>query len=277
MSESDHELLLGNHTHYPTEYEPSILTPIPRQNKWSEMGIEVGQSLPFTGVDIWTAYELSWLTPSGKPVVAVGEIFVPATSPYLVESKSLKLYLNSLNQAKFDHIKDVKALIEKDLSAVAGAEITVKIVPVHKAQDYLTVQAAPGECIDEVDVEIDFYELDASVLVADKNVLTSEVIHSNLLKSNCPVTNQPDWATVVIDYHGPKIDRVALLKYLISYRQHNDFHEQCVERIFLDLKKYCGIGELTVYARYVRRGGLDINPYRSSLSGQPNNIRLVRQ
>lgn len=271
------ELLLGNHTRYPTEYNPSILTPIPRESKWKEMGLNKNESLPFSGIDIWTAYELSWLNTKGKPVVAVGEIFVPATSTFLVESKSLKLYLNSINQSRFKSTQQVKNLIEADLSKVAGLAVTLKIVLVQDSQNYLAVSKAPGECIDSIDIEVKDYQLDPKLLSSDINNSVQEVIHSNLLKSNCPVTNQPDWATIIIEYKGPKINRENLLKYFISYRQHNDFHEQCVERIFLDIQKYCKSEKLTVYARYLRRGGLDINPFRSNISQVPQNTRLVRQ
>ena len=276
MASFEETVLLGKETAYPSQYQPEILTPIPRQNKWAEMGIVDGK-LPFTGVDIWNAWEVSWLNQKGKPVVAVAEIRVPADSAYLIESKSLKLYLNSLNQHKFTSISDVVSTIELDLSAVAQAKVTVLIMPVSQANGLMMVAPAPGHCIDELDIEVGEFALSPAVLHADAEHQVEEVLHSHLLKSNCPVTNQPDWATVVIEYTGAKINREALLQYLIGYRLHNDFHEQCVERIYLDLMQYCQCTELTVYARYLRRGGLDINPYRSNKAQMPENERFVRQ
>lgn len=270
-------LLLGNHTPYPTSYDPKLLTPIPRKNKWIEMGIAENTPLPFTGVDIWTVYELSWLDPKGKPIVAVGEIEVPLLSPFLIESKSLKLYLNSLNQESFADKKDVQIRIENDLTKVAGSKVKINIVLLHEVDTYLSIDPPQGVCIDTIDITINNYDLSPEVLKCTEISNTSETLYSNLLKSNCPVTDQPDWATIIVEYEGPQICQESLLRYIISYRQHNDFHEQCVERIFLDILNYCKPSVLNVHARYVRRGGLDINPFRSTQNTTPKSIRLVRQ
>ena len=234
--------------------------------------------LPFRGVDIWNAYELSWLTPQGKPVVAMGEFRVPCESANLIESKSIKLYLNSFNQTRFDDFESVRALMSKDLGGAAGMPVDVRLMA---AAEFATESFAtlPGECIDDLDIEVDNYALDAELLngAADADAQVSEMLHSHLLKSNCLVTSQPDWGSVLIHYQGAKINQEALLRYLISFRQHDEFHEQCVERIYNDLMRFCQPEKLTVYARYTRRGGLDINPYRSNFEFDVENLRLARQ
>jgi 7-cyano-7-deazaguanine reductase len=266
---------LGKSSSYIDTYDASLLFPIPRKDKRDELGLE--SSLPFHGVDIWNAYELSWLNEKGKPVVALAEFFIPAESPNLVESKSFKLYLNAFNQTKFKSVQDVQRLLENDISGATGGDVHVTVVQIHQAGHSADIQIIDSECIDDLDVEIETYQA-APQLLTKEDEYVSERLCSHLLKSNCLVTGQPDWGSVFIEYSGPKINREALLKYLISFRQHNEFHEQCVERIFVDLSKYCECEELTVYARYVRRGGLDINPYRTNIAGQfPENIRLVRQ
>lgn len=268
---------LGQVSAYIDRYDASLLFPIPRQGKRDEIGVAAGQ-LPFTGMDIWNAYELSWLTSKGKPVVALAEFYIAADSPNIVESKSFKLYLNSFNQTCFDSIQEVQAILEADLSLAAGASVHVTVVPLHQMAHLADISEFSAECIDELDVEIEHYQTQPSLLAADDQQLVSERLQSHLLKSNCLVTGQPDWGSVLIEYTGPKIDRKALLKYLISFRQHNEFHEQCVERIFTDLQRHCSCEALTVYARYVRRGGLDINPFRTNVEGKlPENIRLIRQ
>ena len=270
-------LHLGNHTPYPSSYDPKLLTPIPRKSKWTEMGIAENTPLPFTGVDIWTAYELSWLDLKGKPIVAIGEIEVPLQSTFLIESKSLKLYLNSLNQESFADKTEVQQRIERDLTEVAGAQIKAKLFLLHEDNTRLRVEPPPGKCIDSLDMEVNHYDLCPEILQCKENIKVSETLHTNLLKSNCPVTNQPDWATLIIEYQGPQICQESLLQYVISYRQHNDFHEQCVERIFLDILNHCKPSLLNVNARYLRRGGLDINPFRSNQNTKPKSIRLIRQ
>ncbi|MFL0796615.1 MAG: NADPH-dependent 7-cyano-7-deazaguanine reductase [Cellvibrionaceae bacterium] len=293
------DLALGQSTVYESSYNPKLLHPVARKELRAELGIR--SELPFSGMDLWTGYELSWLEPGGKPRVAVAEFFVPASSENLIESKSFKLYLNSFNQTVFKSVEAVEQALEQDLSEVAGAPVAVTVKSLsHATQDGLG--KFPGECIDDLPVNIDCYtphpellklegdtiedvEDGASVGVQEINTLDSdgaqdevqEALYSNLLKSNCPVTGQPDWATVWIHYRGRKIDREALLKYIVSYREHQDFHEHCVEKIFLDIKRYCHPEALTVYARYTRRGGLDINPFRTDCHEEMDDIRLARQ
>lgn len=267
---------LGKSSEYIATYTPSLLFPIPRLAKWAELGVS-GEALPWQGVDFWNCFELSWLLPSGKPVVAIGEFAIPCDSPNIIESKSFKLYLNSLNQTAFESVAQLQACLVKDLSAAAGKPVAVKVSTLAEVEAQ-GVTALPGLCIDALDVNISNYEQPQPELLrcaADRVV--EEAVHSHLLKSNCPVTGQPDWGSVVVEYKGRALDHASLLTYLISFRQHADFHEQCVERIYLDLKKLLQPEHLTVYARYVRRGGLDINPYRSTGAISPQNLRLVRQ
>lgn len=267
---------LGKSSEYVDHYSPELLYPIPRAPKWAELGLQAGQ-LPYQGVDYWNCYELSWLLPSGKPVVAIGEFAIPADSPNIIESKSFKLYLNSLNQTPFADTQAVCEALRRDLSAVAGAPVGVRVRSLDEVGEE-GVARLPGRCIDALDVEITGYDHPRPELLrCDPHRQVDECLHSHLLKSNCPVTGQPDWGSVVVDYQGPALDPASLLAYLISFRQHRDFHEQCVERIFLDLQRLLQPRRLTVYARYVRRGGLDINPYRSSEASQVDNRRLVRQ
>lgn len=276
MNDFEANLPLGKATTYKSEYDPGLLCPIPRQLKRDELGLS--ETLPFHGVDIWNAYELSWLNPKGKPVVALGEFRIPCESPHLIESKSIKLYLNSFNQTRFDDFESVRALMSKDLGGAAGMPVDVRLMGAAEfaAESFATL---PGQCIDDLDIKVDDYSLDAEILkgAADTGHQVSETLHSHLLKSNCLVTSQPDWGSVLIDYQGAKIDREALLRYLISFRQHDEFHEQCVERIYNDLMRFCRPEKLTVYARYTRRGGLDINPYRSNFDYDVENLRLARQ
>ncbi|HEX5842627.1 MAG TPA: NADPH-dependent 7-cyano-7-deazaguanine reductase QueF [Pseudomonas sp.] len=267
---------LGKASEYIATYTPSLLFPIPRAPKWAELGLSA-ETLPYQGVDFWNCFELSWLLPSGKPVVAMGEFAIPADSPHIIESKSFKLYLNSLNQTVFDSADALAAVLVKDLSAAAGKPVGVRLRSLAEVTAE-GVASAPGLCIDELDVAISNYERpQPELLRCDSARLVEESLHSHLLKSNCPVTGQPDWGTVVVQYRGAALDHASLLAYLVSFRQHADFHEQCVERIFLDLQRLLKPEHLTVYARYVRRGGLDINPYRSSAAIAPDNRRLVRQ
>ena len=228
-------------------------------------------------MDYWNCFELSWLLPSGKPVVAIGEFAIPADSPNIIESKSFKLYLNSLNQTVFAGIEPLQACLEKDLSAAAGKAVGVKVRTLEEVEAQGVV-ALPGTCIDGLDVAISNYaQPQPELLQCDAHQVLEETLHSHLLKSNCPVTGQPDWGSVVVTYKGRALDHASLLTYLISFRQHADFHEQCVERIYLDLKNLLQPEHLTVYARYVRRGGLDINPYRSMGEIVVSNGRLARQ
>lgn len=254
---------LGRHTHYPDRYDPGLLYPVPRAPARAALGIDA-TALPFIGHDRWQAFELSWLDLRGKPCVACASLWVPATSPALIESKSLKLYLNSLNAHRFPDAEAVRACIEADLSGAAGAPVQLMFsLPPFET-------TAPGESIDALDVTITTYgPPDASLLQADPDTLVEETLTSALLKSNCPVTGQPDWADVSIRYRGPRIDRASLLRYLVSFREHAGFHEQCVEQIFVDLMARCAPQRLSVEARYTRRGGLDINPWRATPGDTP--------
>ena len=267
-------LSLGQQSAYISQYTPSLLQPVPRSLNRDDLGLR--GELPFQGCDVWTLYELSWLNAKGKPVVAIGEVFVPATSPNLIESKSFKLYLNSFNQTRCDSLEAVQALLVQDLSGCAGAPVSVTLFTLDQAPHQIA--QLPGECIDNLDIEVDGYEFDETLLQgAAGREIVEETLHSHLLKSNCLVTSQPDWGSVVIHYRGPRLDREKLLRYLISFRQHNEFHEQCIERIFTELKHFCAPEKLTVHARYTRRGGLDINPFRSDWEPVPANLRLIRQ
>ncbi|MBS1140784.1 MAG: queF [Proteobacteria bacterium] len=266
---------LGKATEYQCHYAPELLFPIPRQIKRQEMGI--GDALPFVGEDLWNAYELSWLNPKGKPVVAVGTFRVPFDSPNLIESKSFKLYLNSFNQTTFSDTETVAATMTEDLSAAAGKPVAVMLEPLSMRPQAL-ISTPTGVLLDDLDVACDCYQPAPALLSAQGAGLVEETLFSHLLKSNCLVTGQPDWAMVVIRYRGQPIYRAGLLRYIVSFRNHNEFHEQCVERIFTDILKHCAPESLAVHARYTRRGGLDINPFRSTGEfAPPENIREIRQ
>ncbi len=267
---------LGKSSDYVATYSPHLLFPIPRAPKWAELGL-AAETLPYQGVDLWNCYELSWLLPSGKPVVAIGEFEIPADSPSIIESKSFKLYLNSLNQSVFESREALAEVMSSDLSAVAGKPVKVRLRTLDEVAAE-GVATLPGRCVDDLDVTIEHYDHpQPGLLACDAGHMVEESLHSHLLKSNCPVTGQPDWGSVVVEYRGAALQAESLLAYLVSFRQHADFHEQCVERIFLDLQRLLQPEKLTVYARYVRRGGLDINPYRSTEAMVVDNRRLVRQ
>jgi 7-cyano-7-deazaguanine reductase len=253
-----HDIPLGREVAYPSHYDPGLLFPIPRAQARDEIGVDAN-ALPFIGNDRWHAYELSWLDLRGKPMVATATIEVPAAAPFLIESKSLKLYLNSLNAARFASAGDVRDTLIADLSRAADAPVRVAFgLPPFAVSDDAVL-------IDTLDIDIDDYgPPNAAHLALDGDAIVEETLRSELLKSNCPVTGQPDWASVRIDYRGPKIDRAGLLRYLVSFRDHAEFHEQCVERIFVDLLSRCRPQMLSVEARYTRRGGLDINPWRAT-------------
>jgi 7-cyano-7-deazaguanine reductase len=267
---------LGRPVSYAGDYDPTRLFAIPRAPARAALGL--GDPLPFHGVDIWNAYELSWLDPRGKPRLALAELRVPASSPALIESKSLKLYLNGFMQTRVAGADELQSCIARDLSQAAGAPVAVHLMPL-SALDGQAFGALEGDCID--DLELDFSEYarpDPGLLAAD-DTPGAERLVSHLLKSNCPVTGQPDWASVQVDYAGERrIDRRSLLRYLVGFREHAEFHEQCVERIWRDLHALLQPRRLGVYARYTRRGGLDINPFRSSDPAAPaGNPRLARQ
>lgn len=268
---------LGKPTAYQSEYTPSLLFSIARQAKRDEIGVT--GTLPFFGIDVWNAYELSWLNLRGKPQVAIATITVPADSPNIIESKSLKLYLNSFNQTRLAGTDALLELLRADLSAGFGAPVQVKLTT-PDAFSTLQMGELEGLLLDRLDIEITDYEPDPSLLNANHaESIVEETLVSHLLKSNCLVTGQPDWGSIQIHYVGPQINEEGLLKYLIGFRNHNEFHEQCVERIFMDVLRYCKPQKLAVYARYTRRGGLDINPWRTNFTtGQrPTNLRNARQ
>lgn len=271
-----HASPLGKATEYQSRYAPELLFPIPRQLKRSEIGID-DSALPFVGEDLWNAYELSWLNAKGKPVVAVGTFRVPADSPNLIESKSFKLYLNSFNQSSFESVEAVAQTMARDLSAAAGRPIAVALQPLASAPT-AAIGIPAGIALDDLDIACDRYQPAPELLTTQAGAILEETLYSHLLKSNCLVTGQPDWAMVVIRYRGRPIDRAGLLRYIVSFRNHNEFHEQCVERIFTDLLARCRPEALAVHARYTRRGGLDINPFRSTGDfPAPDNTREIRQ
>ncbi|GHE85236.1 NADPH-dependent 7-cyano-7-deazaguanine reductase QueF [Thalassotalea profundi] len=270
------KLTLGKATDYSQCYDPNLLQGVPRTLNREQLSI-TADSLPFYGEDVWYGYELSWLNNKGKPVVAVAEFRFSCTSVNIVESKSFKLYLNSFNQSCFSTWQDVQAVMIKDLTNIVEGDVKVTLFNVEECPA-LAIMPNDYICIDEQDIEITNYQLDPEHLkFPETNNTVSEKLVSHLLKSNCLITNQPDWASIYIEYQGNKICHQALLKYLISFRQHNEFHEQCVERIFIDLMNYCQLESLTVFARYTRRGGLDINPYRSTKHSSAPNLRTLRQ
>ena len=269
-------LKLGQKTEYASQYDRTLLQPVPRALNRDGLGIT--QNQPFTiGADIWTAYEISWLNEKGLPQVAIADIYLDYQSQNLIESKSFKLYLNSYNQSKFADFNAVQQTMQGDLSECVQGDVKVRLNPV-AVYNSQKIDHLQGDCIDEQDIEITSYEFNADWL---KNCVSDEIVEeklvSHLLKSNCLITNQPDWGTLYIHYVGKKIDHEKLLRYVVSFRQHNEFHEQCVERIFCDLMHYAKPEKLTVYARYTRRGGLDINPFRSNFENLPENLRLARQ
>ncbi len=267
---------LGKSSAYQTQYAPELLFPIARQQKRDEL--QLSGTLPFFGVDIWNAYELSWLNLRGKPQVAIATFTVPADSPNIVESKSFKLYLNSFNQTRLANTDALLALLRDDLSGAFGAPVHIALTT---PDDFgkLKMGEFDGLLLDRLDVEIDQYTPSPELLRSNRDEApVEETLVSHLLKSNCLVTGQPDWASVQIQYAGPQIEQEGLLRYLIGFREHNEFHEQCVERIFVDILRQCHPNHLAVYARYTRRGGLDINPWRANFStGRPPNLRTARQ
>ncbi|MGE5649584.1 NADPH-dependent 7-cyano-7-deazaguanine reductase QueF [Noviherbaspirillum sp. UKPF54] len=268
---------LGKPTAYQAEYSPSLLFPIPRQAKREEIGIT--GTLPFFGVDIWNAYEVSWLNSRGKPQVAIATFTVPADSPNIIESKSFKLYLNSFNQTRLAGPDALLDLLRTDLSAGFGAPVQVALT-LPDAFPSLRMGELEGLLLDRLDIEVNEYQPMPSLLKANHaEAMVEETLVSHLLKSNCLVTGQPDWGSVQIRYAGAQIDQEGLLQYLIGFRNHNEFHEQCVERIFMDIMRQCRPQKLAVYARYTRRGGLDINPWRSNFTTaqRPSNLRNARQ
>jgi len=269
------EIPLGKATLYPVSYDPTLLFPVGRKQKREEIGLS--DSLPFWGSDQWTAFELSWLNQKGKPQVAVGEFVFPCESKSIVESKSLKLYLNSLNQTKLASRVELEALLKKDLSSAVEADVEILLYDVDEYQQK-GFGKIKGECLDLLDIECEQYDYQPGLIgLIQDGARVHETLYSHLLKSNCLITSQPDWGTVVIEYEGAQIDHASLLRYIVSFRNHNEFHEQCVERIYQDIMRTCTPVKLTVQARYTRRGGLDINPWRSNHKTTVPFLRLARQ
>ena len=285
---------LGKATAYPDQYAPQTLFPIARQPQRSELGMTAGAALPFTGADLWTGYELSWLNPRGKPQVALVQVTVPCETPCIVESKSFKLYLNSFSNSRFASADEVRQRIAADVGAAVwqpmapqtqqapGGEppptVGVRLV-LSEQFSAQAMQELEGLSLDRLDVECSDYQPAPHWLRADTaESAVTETLTSHLLRSNCPVTQQPDWGDIQISYSGAPIDQEGLLRYIVSLRNHNGFHEHCVERIFMDILRHCRPSRLTVYARYTRRGGLDINPLRTNHPGPlPPNVRTARQ
>ena len=270
------ELELGKKSAYDDTYNPNKLFAINRDEKRIEIGIDP-KSLPFYGYDLWNHYEVSWLNNKGKPMVGIAEIVYNCMSPNIIESKSMKLYFNGFNQTSISSIDKLTTMIEKDLTAQLNYPATVNLYLLQDNSYLTSTTPLSGELIDDLDVTCTEYQVNPKLLhTSDAEV--SETLCSNLLKSNCLVTNQPDWGSVQITYSGHKINRASLLQYLVSFRNHNEFHEQCIERIFMDIMEFCKPTNLTVYGRYTRRGGIDINPIRSTLPDVViPKIRLIRQ
>lgn len=269
-------LTLGKTTDYRDTYDATLLQGVPRSLNRDPLGLSA-DNLPFHGADIWTLYELSWLNANGLPQVAVGHVELNHASVNLVESKSFKLYLNSFNQTRFTSWQNVQQTLQRDLSACAQGEVSVALYRLDDVEGQ-PIAHFHGSCIDEQDIVIDNYQFSTDYLQdAAGDKVVEETLVSHLLKSNCLITHQPDWGSVQIQYRGPQIDREKLLRYLVSFRHHNEFHEQCVERIFNDILHFCQPQSLSVYARYTRRGGLDINPWRTNTDFVPATGRLVRQ
>jgi 7-cyano-7-deazaguanine reductase len=267
-------LPLGKKVDYPFNYSPELLKGIPRSQGRHLLSKNCVTEF---GEDIWNLYELSWLNEKGLPQVATGRVIIDSKSENLIESKSFKLYLNSLNQSKFESWEHLRVTIENDLSECVNGNVKLILFSVDDEESH-TGGNMEGECIDHQNISISNYEFSTNHLEnSTHNDIVEEVLVSHLLKSNCLITNQPDWGSIQIRYKGNRIEKESLLRYLVSFRLHNEFHEQCVERIFNDINQFCKPQRLTVYARYTRRGGLDINPWRSNVSFQPANIKLNRQ
>jgi len=265
---------LGKSTDYPQDYSPERLFAIPRRE--SRISLALDDGLPFRGVDIWNAWELAWLDDHDRPHIATAEIRIDAQSDNLVESKSLKLYLGSLAETRFSSDEKLAEQIRLDLAKLCAGDVQVAVTP---SRDFVhqTLRELPGTCIDDVALESPAVRPDASILLTDSDIEVDETVYSNLLRSHCPVTGQPDSGSIMIRYRGTRINYASLLRYWISFRHVSAFHETCVEQMFVDIEKACKPSELTVYARYNRRGGLDINPFRTNTNDHPENWRLWRQ
>lgn len=265
---------LGKKVSYTSHYDASLLCPIPREQSRNAAGIS-SSTAQWCGEDIWNLYELSWLSPSGRPEVAIAEVRIPCDSPFLIESKSMKLYCNSLNMTSFDSIVAVGQTMKKDLGKAAQADVSVQMI---RAENFATLNLdePTGISLDDQDITDFSYKINPALITHGEEHI-HERLFSRLFRSCCPVTGQPDWATIRISYEGKVISRSNLLRYLVSYREHTGFHEACVEKIFLDILEYCTPAKLKVSARFTRRGGIDINPVRSTHTGHWENVREARQ
>jgi 7-cyano-7-deazaguanine reductase len=268
------EMPLGREVPYPEQYSPELLYAVPRAAQRARLGL--GSRLPFHGTDIWNAWELTWLAPNGMPRYATAEVRVPFDSPNIIESKSLKLYLNSFAMSRYASAEDVAETVEADLSDCTGADVSVNLRRASSTGGS-RIARLPGFCLDSLQVDCDADTVDPSLLRCESGEAVSEDLYTHLLRSLCPVTHQPDSGSVLVTYAGPRIDREGLLRYIVSFRRHEDFHESCVERMFVDILEQCSPERLTVYARYQRRGGIDINPFRSNFEDDVPNTRLWRQ
>ena len=267
------DLPLGRPTRYTDQYDPTLLHPIERAASRAALGRP--GALPFRGEDVWNAWDLTWLTPQGQPRAAVAVIRVPASSTHIIESKSMKLFLNSLSMTPFDDDAALARQLSDDLAQSAGGEVTVAIE--RPDSPGLTVNALAGRNLDRLTVACTRYEPDASLLATGADTVDDETLYTHAFRSLCPVTGQPDLGSVAIRYSGTTIEPAALLRYLVSFRRHEDFHEACVERMFIDIVEHCAPERLSVYARFQRRGGIDINPFRTNVDESAANLRLWRQ
>ncbi len=268
------DLPLGRQTEYPTTYTPSLLRSLERAAQRASFGI-VGMA-PFHGEDAWNCYEFSWLNTKGRPEVAIVKLRVPCNSTAIVESKSLKLYLNSFAQTTFATRAELITTLNSDLALAFRAPVIVDLLDVEQTPE--PVAQLPGRCLDDLDVEVEVYHWCPDLLEVDAGAVTvRQTLHTHLFRSVCPVTQQPDWASVMVQYVGHRIAPESLLKYLVSFRNHAAFHETTIEQIFVDLTQRCAPEHLSVYGRFLRRGGIDINPYRSTNESAAPPTRLVRQ
>ncbi|WP_370233436.1 NADPH-dependent 7-cyano-7-deazaguanine reductase QueF [Alloalcanivorax venustensis] len=271
---------LGRTSAFIDQYTPSLLCPVPRWDARESLDLDTAAEgeprLPFHGQDIWNAYELSWLNERGKPVVAMAELVVPCISPNIIESKSLKLYLNSFANTRFASREAVIKAIAGDLAQVAGAPVDVRVMSMEEAAR-AAVWDDHGDSVDHLDVAFEHFEYRPDLLFTEQGPERNGALVSHLLRSHCPVTNQPDWGTVQVRYTGAEISPASFLRYVVSLRNHQGFHEQIIEQMFVDLKRQCAPRHLSVYGRFTRRGGLDINPFRSDYEDQPRKLRRLRQ
>jgi 7-cyano-7-deazaguanine reductase len=265
---------LGKTTTYPEQYSPELLCSIPRADNRALLGL--GEELPFDGVDIWNAWELTWLGPGGQPRVGTAEIRIPADSPNITESKSVKLYLGSFAMSEYESTVELRNTMAGDIGGCAGSPVDVDVTALAVTAGRKS-RKLPGKRLDRQQVDCDSWEVDPTLLLTEPESYVSETLYTDLLRSLCPVTGQPDTGSVMVRYEGPRIDRAGLLRYIVSFRRHQEFHENCVERMFTDILAQCRPAGLTVYARYQRRGGIDINPFRSNFESKPPNLRLWRQ